>query len=88
LLNNCEIWKAQAVKDNLPEQLISVDRHLYDTYSDTQEGGTGKTFDWSILNNAKQPFMLAGGLNANNILGALYQGAQGLDLNSGVELSA
>ncbi|MGS0535997.1 bifunctional indole-3-glycerol-phosphate synthase TrpC/phosphoribosylanthranilate isomerase TrpF [Pseudoalteromonas sp. SaAl2] len=88
LPNNCEIWKAQAVKDNLPEQLISVDRHLYDTYSDTQEGGTGKTFDWSILNNAKQPFMLAGGLNANNIHGALYQGAQGLDLNSGVELSA
>lgn len=88
LPNNCEIWKAQAVKDNLPEQLISVDRHLYDTYSDTQEGGTGKTFDWSILNNAKQPFMLAGGLNANNIQGALYQGAHGLDLNSGVELSA
>ncbi|MFY8327532.1 bifunctional indole-3-glycerol-phosphate synthase TrpC/phosphoribosylanthranilate isomerase TrpF [Pseudoalteromonas sp. ZZD1] len=88
LPNNCEIWKAQAVKDNLPEQLTGVDRHLYDTYSDTHEGGTGKTFDWSILNNAKQPFMLAGGLNASNIQGALYQGAQGLDLNSGVELSA
>lgn len=88
LPNNCEIWKAQAVKDNLPDQLNSVDRHLYDTYSDTHEGGTGKTFDWSILNNANQPFMLAGGLNASNIQGALYQGAQGLDLNSGVELSA
>ncbi|MDN3377626.1 MULTISPECIES: bifunctional indole-3-glycerol-phosphate synthase TrpC/phosphoribosylanthranilate isomerase TrpF [unclassified Pseudoalteromonas] len=88
LPNNCEIWKAQAVKDNLPDQLNSVDRHLYDTYSDTHEGGTGKTFDWSILNNAKQPFMLAGGLNASNIQGTLYQGAQGLDLNSGVELSA
>ncbi|MCQ8877000.1 bifunctional indole-3-glycerol-phosphate synthase TrpC/phosphoribosylanthranilate isomerase TrpF [Pseudoalteromonas shioyasakiensis] len=88
LPNTCEIWKAQAVKDNLPEQLNGVDRHLYDTYSDTQEGGTGKTFDWTILNNAKQPFMLAGGLNANNIQGALYQGAHGLDLNSGVELSA
>jgi indole-3-glycerol phosphate synthase/phosphoribosylanthranilate isomerase len=31
--------------------------------------------------------MLAGGLNAENVLDAAYTGAQGLDLNSGVELS-
>ncbi|MDQ9090857.1 bifunctional indole-3-glycerol-phosphate synthase TrpC/phosphoribosylanthranilate isomerase TrpF [Pseudoalteromonas haloplanktis] len=88
LPNNCQIWKAQAIKDSLPEPMSGIDRHLYDTHSDTQAGGTGKTFDWAILKEAKQPFMLAGGLNADNIQGALYQGAHGLDLNSGVEQSA
>ena len=88
LPSNCQIWKAQAVKDSLPAPVNGVDRHLYDTHSDTQAGGTGKTFDWSILKETKQPFMLAGGLNPENIQGALYQGAHGLDLNSGVEQSA
>ncbi|MBB1411287.1 MULTISPECIES: bifunctional indole-3-glycerol-phosphate synthase TrpC/phosphoribosylanthranilate isomerase TrpF [Pseudoalteromonas] len=88
LPSNCQIWKAQAVKDSLPTPVNGVDRHLYDTHSDTQAGGTGKTFDWSILKETKQPFMLAGGLNPENIQGALYQGAHGLDLNSGVEQSA
>ncbi|HEA18990.1 MAG TPA: bifunctional indole-3-glycerol-phosphate synthase TrpC/phosphoribosylanthranilate isomerase TrpF [Pseudoalteromonas prydzensis] len=88
LPSSCQIWKAQAVQDNLPAPVDGVDRHLYDTHSDTQAGGTGNTFDWSILEHASSPFMLAGGLNANNIQGALYQGAHGLDLNSGVEQSA
>ncbi|NMM39477.1 bifunctional indole-3-glycerol-phosphate synthase TrpC/phosphoribosylanthranilate isomerase TrpF [Pseudoalteromonas arctica] len=88
LPSNCQIWKAQAVKGSLPASVNGVDRHLYDTHSGTQAGGTGKTFDWAILKEAKQPFMLAGGLNAENIQSALYQGAHGLDLNSGVEQSA
>ncbi|CAM4336942.1 bifunctional indole-3-glycerol-phosphate synthase TrpC/phosphoribosylanthranilate isomerase TrpF [Pseudoalteromonas ostreae] len=88
LPSRCQIWKAQAVKDSLPAPVNGVDRHLYDTHSDTQAGGTGKTFDWAILKETKQPFMLAGGLNPENIQGALYQGAHGLDLNSGVEQSA
>ncbi|MBB1423485.1 bifunctional indole-3-glycerol-phosphate synthase TrpC/phosphoribosylanthranilate isomerase TrpF [Pseudoalteromonas sp. SG43-7] len=88
LPSNCQIWKAQAVKDSLPTPVNGADRHLYDTHSDTQAGGTGKTFDWAILKETKQPFMLAGGLNPENIQGALYQGAHGLDLNSGVEQSA
>ena len=33
----CEIWKAQAVKGELPKPLEGVDRHLYDTYSKTQK---------------------------------------------------
>ena len=55
LPSNCQIWKAQAVKDSLPTPVNGVDRHLYDTHSDTQAGGTGKTFDWAILKETKQP---------------------------------
>ncbi|MBQ4832252.1 bifunctional indole-3-glycerol-phosphate synthase TrpC/phosphoribosylanthranilate isomerase TrpF [Pseudoalteromonas sp. MMG010] len=84
---HCEIWKAQAIKDSLPAPVAGVDRHLYDTHSDSQAGGTGIAFDWSLLKTASTEFMLAGGLNSDNIKDALYQGALGLDLNSGVELS-
>ena len=87
LPTNCQIWKAQAIKGALPSPVNGVDRHLYDTHSDSQAGGTGKTFDWSVLRDATTGFMLAGGLNPSNIPDALFHGAFGLDLNSGVEAS-
>lgn len=87
LPTSCQIWKAQAIKNALPLPVNGVDRHLYDTHSDSKAGGTGKTFDWSMLDNATTGFMLAGGLNPINIPDALFHGALGLDLNSGVETS-
>ncbi|OLF80020.1 bifunctional indole-3-glycerol phosphate synthase/phosphoribosylanthranilate isomerase [Pseudoalteromonas haloplanktis] len=87
LPRNCQIWKAQAIKNVLPQPVAGADRHLYDTHSDSHAGGTGKTFDWLVLRDATTPFMLAGGLNPDNISDALYHGALGLDLNSGVEQS-
>jgi phosphoribosylanthranilate isomerase len=50
--------------------------------------GTGKTFDWGMLSQATRPFFVAGGLNAKNIpeLLSVCQ-PDGLDVNSGVELS-
>jgi indole-3-glycerol phosphate synthase/phosphoribosylanthranilate isomerase len=84
----CQIWKAQGVTDVLPEPISGVDKHLYDTKTSAGFGGTGEVFDWSLLaEKTANSFMLAGGLNAENVLDAAYTGAQGLDLNSGVELS-
>ena len=85
LPKNCQIWKAQAVKDQCPKALLNVDRHLYDTHSEQLSGGTGQVFDWSLLRQVETPFMLAGGLNVDNVKGAIQIGAIGLDLNSGVE---
>lgn len=82
---NCEIWQAQGVTDHLPTGSKNINRILYDTQVGAQKGGTGKPFNWQLLQHAHSPFMLAGGLNANNIPHVLYVGAQGLDLNSGVE---
>jgi len=50
--------------------------------------GTGKVFDWGLLSQAPRPFFVAGGLSAKNIpeLLSLCQ-PDGLDVNSGVELS-
>ena len=57
-------------------------------------GGTGLTLDWSTLGNFKPavPWLLAGGLNPDNVQDALQTigrtiGPQGIDLSSGVERS-
>lgn len=54
---------------------------------DHGKGGTGETFDWSLLEGwKKRPYFLAGGLSAENIMKAiekLYPWA--IDLSSSVE---
>jgi phosphoribosylanthranilate isomerase len=51
-------------------------------------GGLGKPFDWHLLENLKPgvPFMVSGGLNAENVGEALrITRAPGVDVSSGVE---
>lgn len=51
-------------------------------------GGNGLAFDWTILRDAAQPFMLAGGLNPDNIAEAIrVTQAAMVDVSSGVESS-
>ena len=67
-----------------------VNGYLLDTWSESQHGGTGKTFDWSVANSAMQKFrtiILAGGLGPTNIreaLDAVHPYA--VEFNSGVEI--
>ncbi|MEH2921256.1 bifunctional indole-3-glycerol-phosphate synthase TrpC/phosphoribosylanthranilate isomerase TrpF [Samsonia erythrinae] len=79
----CQIWKALPVADTLPKRTFShVDRYLFDN----GQGGSGKTFDWSLLaGESLDNVLLAGGLNADNCAQAAQQGCVGLDFNSGVE---
>lgn len=65
-----------------------VDGFLLDTYVKDIEGGTGMTFDWSLIANLKlqKPYILAGGLTPENISQALAIAKPfGVDVNSGVE---
>ena len=51
-------------------------------------GGNGRAFDWTILSDfaADRPWMLSGGLDADNVGEALTAtGARGVDVSSGVE---
>ena len=66
----------------------SVDGFLLDTYVKGEKGGTGKTFDWSIIRKMKltRPVILAGGLNGENIIDAIAAvRPYAVDINSGVE---
>ncbi|MEI5638472.1 MULTISPECIES: bifunctional indole-3-glycerol-phosphate synthase TrpC/phosphoribosylanthranilate isomerase TrpF [unclassified Pseudoalteromonas] len=81
----CQIWKAQGVAAVLPKAMAGVDKHLYDTQTAAGSGGTGQVFDWSLLQQTSTQYILAGGLNPDNLQSATALGADGLDLNSGVE---
>lgn len=70
------------------ERYKEVDYFLFDTKIGQKRGGTGKAFDWDLLDKLKldKPFILAGGLGPNNIVAALEKSqAVAVDLNSRVE---
>lgn len=53
---------------------------------DSGTGGTGKTFNWSLIKNLDRPYFLAGGLNIENIKTALDTlSPYALDISSGIE---
>ncbi|WP_145576616.1 bifunctional indole-3-glycerol-phosphate synthase TrpC/phosphoribosylanthranilate isomerase TrpF [Yersinia mollaretii] len=80
---DCQIWKALSVSDTLPARnLAHVERYVLDN----GQGGTGQTFDWSLLaGESLDNVLLAGGVSADNCGAAAQLGCAGLDLNSGVE---
>jgi len=83
-----------AVKDDLARigtYATVADRLLFDARAPrdaTRPGGLGNTFDWHLLQDVQPgvPFMLSGGLDADNIAEALrITRAAGIDVSSGVE---
>ena len=67
------------------------DRILFDARAPndaTRPGGLGAPFDWHLLENLdlKLPYMVSGGLHADNVTEAVrVTGAGGVDVSSGVE---
>lgn len=53
---------------------------------DNGTGGTGSSFDWSLLKNFNRPYILAGGLGPENLETAIKTlHPWGVDMSSGVE---
>jgi phosphoribosylanthranilate isomerase len=91
-----EVMKAVAVKSSadlaaLEGYAAVCDRILFDARPPTgasRPGGLGAAFDWRVLENLNLdlPFMVSGGLCADNVAQALrVTGAGGVDVSSGVE---
>lgn len=78
------IWKAFRIRDTASinaARISSADMVLLDGGQ-----GDGKTFDWLLAANINRPFLLAGGLNPDNISQAIRAvRPYGIDLSSGVE---
>jgi len=65
-----------------------VSGFLLDTYDKKQAGGTGKTFDWSLIRKLQpgKPVILAGGLGPANVARAIAEVRPfAVDVNSAIE---
>ncbi len=63
---------------------------LLDAWSQESYGGTGQQFDWQLVQDlgCDRPVILAGGLNPDNVAGAVHKvRPYAVDVSSGVESS-
>jgi phosphoribosylanthranilate isomerase len=86
------VWKAvPMVGQGMPLPDFHTNRLLLDTAAGTKFGGTGIPFPWSwardlIVANPAREFILAGGLNPENVAEAVNQALPfGVDVAGGVE---
>ena len=59
----------EELKKAIEPYLSVADYLMFDTRIEGKWGGTGKTFDWSLIENISQgkPFFLSGGINTHNV---------------------
>jgi phosphoribosylanthranilate isomerase len=83
------VWKAFRVDAGFkPERLEGwdVEAILLDSAAPGEYGGTGRPFHWKIAAGLKQRFILAGGLDADNVRDAIRQvHPWGVDASSRLE---
>jgi phosphoribosylanthranilate isomerase len=83
---------AHRVSDRIPKNLSFTGSGmiLIDSYSTNKMGGSGETFDWSIIPDTipRERLILAGGINPYNISDALNRvNPAVIDVASGAEIS-
>lgn len=78
--------RVQSKKDVEISLKSLADYLLFDSFSIKQEGGTGMAFDWTLLQDVRRPFFLAGGIHLGNLNQALtVLKPYAIDISSGVE---
>ena len=85
------VWRAGSVDPMFIATAVNeaeTEAILLDTFSETQRGGTGRTFDWSRAKGLPAKVIIAGGLDASNVREAIAQGEPwGVDACSRLEKS-
>ena len=92
---NKDFWKVIRVRDLSSIQKISeyqdASAILLENYEKDKYGGTGKSFDWQLLENIKtldMKIIVSGGINIKNVHNAININPWCIDINSGVESSS
>lgn len=75
-----KFYKVQSKEDVIYANQSKADFILLDNGT-----GTGKTFDWTLLQGINRDYFLAGGINIENIEEAMILHPYALDISSGVE---
>ena len=71
-----------------PGDYALADVLLLDAHAPGQAGGSGEVFDWGRVPSIEQPWVLAGGLNPDNVAEACARlRPDAVDVSSGVESS-
>lgn len=92
-IDQFETWNLQTIKAVRVRNKEDIQRAqeyrtfalLFDAFDPDLYGGTGKTFDWSLLQSCSRPIFLAGGICPNNVAKALSFDVYGVDVCSGIE---
>jgi phosphoribosylanthranilate isomerase len=90
-IGNCVLEAGNDIQQTINKQLKTSNYFLFDTDSKAF-GGTGKQFDWNLLNDIEipLPYFLSGGISDENInqIKILNQKPFALDINSKFEIEA
>jgi len=91
-LKDFRLIKAIRIKDKKSLENVNslpVEMVLFDAYSKSGFGGTGKNFDWSLdreIRKIKKPYIISGGLKPSNVYKAVKKfKSYAVDVSSGVE---
>ncbi len=89
----------KAIRVSNKEQLMSqlrdmeglpIDYYLFDTYTKSEYGGSGESFDWQFIKSLvgsqiQKPYFLAGGIGSDNLERALGERPYAIDMSSKIE---
>jgi phosphoribosylanthranilate isomerase len=84
-LHTIKAIRVRSAEDIEQAQEFETFSLLFDAFDPNQYGGTGKTFDWTLLKEYPRRVFLAGGINPDNVLDALKIDIYGIDICSGIE---
>ena len=82
-----ELWAACGVGSRAEPLRPGADRTLFDTAREDGSGGTGRQFDWSLVEGRADlsGAFIAGGIGPANVAEAAALGSHGIDVGSSVE---
>lgn len=59
--------RVRSTEQVLAAEELSADYLLLDAFTEGEDGGSGKVFNHALIPNLRKPYLLAGGINLNNV---------------------